>query len=65
LQMQCIMPKKEYCQGELVEPDALNETRFYIRRGGDNFDNLTTSYNLQLVLFSTGKNILFIDVEQQ
>jgi hypothetical protein len=30
--------KKEYCQGELVEPDALNET--YLRQAqADNFYN--------------------------
>jgi hypothetical protein len=36
--------KKEYGQGELVEPDALNKTRLRyppMAYGGDNFCNLT------------------------
>ncbi len=31
--------KKEYCQGELVEPDALNESRLR-KAQDDNFYNL-------------------------
>ncbi len=32
-------PKKEYCQGELVEPDELNESRLR-QAQADNFYNL-------------------------